>query len=230
MNQLAGVLLSIDTASDIAGVAFHRDGVLLAETTWYSYQAHSRDLLPVIDWQLNRLGLDKAEIGAVAVCLGPGSYAGLRVGLSTAKTLAYALGVPIVGVGRLAADALEPCLTSGSRTMALQAAGRAELAWATYEPSNGSLVETKGPGLASREAILAALRPGDLVVGDDAVFTGGFDLEIEARQARVARPPAARALSISRLAIERLARGEVDNADSLVPLYLRAPAIGPQTH
>src|SRR6266550_1676735 len=97
--------VAFDTASDFAGVALAQDGELLSESSWRTRQNHSRELLPALDWQLSRLGRSKHEIGAVFVCLGPGSYAGLRVGLSTAKALAYGLNASIAGVGRLAADA-----------------------------------------------------------------------------------------------------------------------------
>src|SRR5688572_28150118 len=147
MNAREGLLVAMDTASDIAGVALLSDGELLAEMTWRAHQSHSRDLLPVLDWLLTKQGRSKDASAAIAVCTGPGSYAGLRVGLSTAKTLAYALDVPIVGVGRLMADAYDVCLATGRRTVALQAAGRAELAWAAYEAQGSNLREVIAPAL-----------------------------------------------------------------------------------
>src|SRR5262245_10724810 len=130
MSDRASLTLALDTAGDLAGVALAEAGALLAESTWRAHQSHSRDLLPRLEWLLSQAGRDKGDIAAVSVCLGPGSYAGLRVGLSTAKALAYGLGVPVLGIGRLEADAYWPAQGAPGRVIAVQAAGRAELAWA----------------------------------------------------------------------------------------------------
>jgi tRNA threonylcarbamoyladenosine biosynthesis protein TsaB len=143
-----------------------QDGALLGEVTWYAHQSHSRQLLPALDWLLGHLGRDKAEIGAIAVCLGPGSYAGMRVGLSSAKALAYGLGVPLAGVGRLAAEALPVAEASAARVVALQAAGRAELAWAAYRYEATELVELEPPQLTPAADLPKLLRKGDVITGD----------------------------------------------------------------
>jgi tRNA threonylcarbamoyladenosine biosynthesis protein TsaB len=222
------LLLAIDTASDVAGTALMDGDSLLAETTWRAHQSHSVQLLPAIDWLLAHVGRSKAEIGAVAVSLGPGSYAGMRVGISTAKALAFGLDAEIVGIGRLAAEALPVAEASGGRVVPVQAAGRAELAWAVYQRSEGDLLELARPLLGTPAELLAALRKGDVVTGDidrlDASTVGA----LAERGCRLVPASSARVVAVARLGLRRLARGEADNADTLVPLYLRAPAIGPQ--
>jgi tRNA threonylcarbamoyladenosine biosynthesis protein TsaB len=222
------LLLAIDTASDVAGAALMDGDSLLAESTWRAHQSHSVQLLPAIDWLLSHVGRAKDEIGAVAVCLGPGSYAGMRVGISTAKALAFGLDARIVGVGRLAAEALPVAEASGARVVPVQAAGRAELAWAVYQHSADELVELSPPRLGSLAELLAVLREGDAVTGDidrlDAATVGA----LTERGCRLVPASSARVVAVARLGLRRLARGEADDADTLVPLYLRAPAIGPQ--
>jgi tRNA threonylcarbamoyladenosine biosynthesis protein TsaB len=222
------LLLAIDTASDIAGTALMDGDSLLAETTWRAHQSHSVQLLPAIDWLLAHVGRSKAEIGAVAVSLGPGSYAGMRVGISTAKALAFGLDAKIVGIGRLAAEALPVAEASGGRVVPVQAAGRAELAWAVYQHSESDLLELAPPRLGTPSELLAALRKGDAVTGDidrlDALTAGA----LAERGCRLVPASSARVVAVARLGLSRLARGEADDADTLVPLYLRAPAIGPQ--
>jgi tRNA threonylcarbamoyladenosine biosynthesis protein TsaB len=222
------LLLAIDTTSDVAGAALFDGDALLAETTWRAHQSHSVQLLPAIDWLLGHLKRTKLEIGAIAVCLGPGSYAGMRVGVSTAKALAYGLGAPIVGVGRLAAEALPIAEASGARVVPVQAAGRAELAWGIYQHVDGELVELAPPQLSPPFDLLRHLRPGDVITGDidrlDAQMLAGLAV-VECRLAPVT---GARVVSVARLGLRRLSSGEADDADSLTPLYLRAPAIGPQ--
>lgn len=225
-----GLCLAIDTASDIAGAALFEDGALLAETTWYARQAHSRQLLPAIDWLLGHMGREKHQIGAIAVSLGPGSYAGMRVGLSTAKALAYALEVPLAGVGRLAADAVPVAEATACRVVAVQAAGRAELAWAAYQVRAGEddLEECVAPGLIETARLPGELRPGDAVTGEIDKLDAAVRDGIEAAGARLVASYTPRAVAVARLGLRRLARGVLDNPDTLVPLYLRAPAIGPQ--
>ncbi|HEY7269057.1 MAG TPA: tRNA (adenosine(37)-N6)-threonylcarbamoyltransferase complex dimerization subunit type 1 TsaB [Dehalococcoidia bacterium] len=217
--------LSIDTASEIAGIALTSEGALLAEVTWRARQNHSRELLPSLEWLLARAGLSKADLSAVFVCTGPGSYAGLRVGLSTAKTLAFALGLPVVGVGRLAADASALTAPEGLSIVAVHAAGRAELAWASYARSGGELHELSPPRLVSREEFVTALQRGDVVCGEPDV---ALCEELAAHGVASATGQASRALAVAKLGWERLRRGEIDSTDALVPLYLREPAIGPQ--
>jgi tRNA threonylcarbamoyladenosine biosynthesis protein TsaB len=222
------LLLAIDTTSDIAGVALMQDGALLGETTWYAHQSHSRQLLPALDWLLAHLGHEKCEIGAIVVCLGPGSYAGMRVGLSSAKALAYGLDASLVGVGRLAADALTLAEASGARVVPVQAAGRAELAWGAYRAGGEELTELEPPQLTPAASLPKRLRKGDVVTGDIDRLDPELRAAIEAKGCRLAPPVPSRAVAVARLGQRRLARGESDDADSLTPLYLREPAIGPQ--
>jgi tRNA threonylcarbamoyladenosine biosynthesis protein TsaB len=219
------VEVSIDTASDIAGVALTLDGELIAEVTWRTRQNHSRELLPAFDWLLQRAGLARNAVSALFVCTGPGSYAGLRVGLSTAKALAYALDARIAGVGRLAADAFPFAVEPNRRVTAVHAAGRAELAWASYAQRDGDFTELSRPALGPREELLRGLRAGDIVCGD---IDDPLVRAIADAGAVWSAPRASRVLSVARLGWRRLKTGDIDSADALVPLYLREPAIGPQ--
>jgi tRNA threonylcarbamoyl adenosine modification protein YeaZ len=223
-----GLLVAMDTASDIAGVAVTEGGVLLGEVTWYARQSHSRQLLPALDWLLAHSGRNKEQVSGLAVCLGPGSYAGMRVGLSTAKALAYALDVPIVGVGRLEAEALPLVEATGGRVVPIQAAGRAELAWALYDQHDGKLVELAAPRLGPIAELLSEVQPGDVLTGDIDRLDAETVSKLERDGCRLVTGAQARVVGIARLGFERLRRGDGDEVEALLPLYLRAPAIGPQ--
>jgi tRNA threonylcarbamoyladenosine biosynthesis protein TsaB len=218
--------IAIDTASDIAGVAVSLEGVLVAEVTWQARMSHSRELLPTLDWLLARTRKTKADIGSIFVCIGPGSYAGLRVGLSTAKALAYALSLPIVGVGRLAADAEPYAALNGALVHAVHTAGRAEVALAAYRREAGGLSEVQPPRLLKRDLLVEAVPPEAVVCGE---LDEGTRLALSERGFQVMPSTPARVTAVARLGWERLQAGRIDSADSLVPLYLREPAIGPQT-
>ncbi len=101
------MLLAIDTSTHYASVGVH-DGVrLLAEHTWLAKQEHSRSLLPNIQRLLADASGSLADVDTIAVALGPGSFNGLRVGLSTAKGLALARKMQLVGASTLELIAAE---------------------------------------------------------------------------------------------------------------------------
>ncbi|MCC5937237.1 MAG: tRNA (adenosine(37)-N6)-threonylcarbamoyltransferase complex dimerization subunit type 1 TsaB [Lunatimonas sp.] len=97
-------ILSIETAAKVCSVAVHEDGSLLGLSELHLDNIHGRKLIPVVKELLGSLGLTGIELDAVAVSKGPGSYTGLRIGVSTAKGLAYAWDLPLIGVDTL--DAL----------------------------------------------------------------------------------------------------------------------------
>jgi tRNA threonylcarbamoyladenosine biosynthesis protein TsaB len=214
--------LTIDTASEMASVALSREGALEVELTWRCPRNHSRELLPAVEHLMQRSGLNKGELTAVFVCIGPGSYTGLRVGIASAKGLAFALGLPMVGVGRLEADAYQHANFAGP-ICAVHRAGRGELAWAVYRGGPAGWREAMAPRLTAPEALMASVRGPTL-------FCGEIDDELATRlsealgtKARFAGPATSlrRAATIAELAWRRLAAGQADDAASLRPIYLR---------
>ncbi|MDR2646951.1 MAG: tRNA (adenosine(37)-N6)-threonylcarbamoyltransferase complex dimerization subunit type 1 TsaB, partial [Oscillospiraceae bacterium] len=105
--------LGIDTTARNLSVALAADGVLLAETLVTPQAKHSTLLLPMIDELLGRTGFSIARVDRFTAAHGPGSFSGVRVGVSTAKGLAEAAGKPCAGVSTLAAMARNAVLFSG---------------------------------------------------------------------------------------------------------------------
>src|SRR3990170_4770880 len=139
----------------MASVGLSRQGSLLAEITWRCRRNHTVELLPTIEKLFAQAGATKEELQAVFVCTGPGMYTGLRVGVSTAKGLAYALGLPLVGMPRLELDAYPHAAFPGP-IVAVHRAGRGELAWAAYRGSPWR--EMMSPRLASPEELVRQVR------------------------------------------------------------------------
>jgi tRNA threonylcarbamoyladenosine biosynthesis protein TsaB len=219
------VELSIDTASDWASIAVSDEGRLRGEMTWRCQRQHSVQLLPAVQDLMARLSVDKRELSAVFVCMGPGGYAGLRVGMSTAKGLAFALAIPMVGVGRLETEAYQHA-DCGRPVCAVHRAGRGEVAWAAYEGPREEWREIASPRLSTPEALLREAPEGALLCAEE-------DDGIEEMLAGVGKavrvvPVRRRAGYLAELGWRRLAAGAVDDARTLSPLYLREPAIGPQ--
>lgn len=218
--------LAIDCASDEPGIALAVDGVIGMSATWATERNHSVELLPNIDRLLTEATRTKTDIEAVFVDLGPGGYAALRVGVSVAKALAHGLGTPLVGIGRLELDAYTVSGDAGERRIvAVHRAGRGELAWAAYRASSDGWREEQPPTLAKADALITALERNDVVTGDldDALLA-----VIRDAGAHTASAHAHRVVALAALGHARHTAGRTDDPAALVPLYLRAPAIGPQ--
>jgi tRNA threonylcarbamoyladenosine biosynthesis protein TsaB len=198
------VILAIETASTDPGVALAADdGASLASDAWTGAPGQGRELLPRILALLDAAHRELAEVSAVAVGLGPGSFTGLRVGMSLAKGLAIGIGVPIVGIGSLQAWlAAEPD--------AAAAVGRAG-AHEAYLLLRGD-AETQ---LVERDALPAGAREGAVVAPRELAAAFGLLGAI---------PPDRAALAVARMAAERLAAAPAgDEIATLEPRYLRAP-------
>ncbi len=220
--------LSIDTAGDWASVALSEEGRIKVELTWHCPRAHSVELLPTVEAILARAAARKDDISAVFVCKGPGGYAGLRAGVSTAKGLAYALGIPLVGVGRLESEAYQHAAYPGA-VCPVHRAGRGQTAWALYQGPASEWRELIAPRMTSPETLLRELSAGALLCGEVSEELAALITSM-GRSVDVASPAASlrRAGFLAELGWRRLAQGQSDDAKTLVPLYLREPAIGPQ--
>jgi tRNA threonylcarbamoyladenosine biosynthesis protein TsaB len=129
------LLLALDTSTARAGVALY-DGDVIAEATWPAQRQAGQSLLVEVRRLLDAAGRAPAHIAAVAVAVGPGSFSALRVGLSTAKGLALALGCPLLGISTLEATAA-PHRGRGGTVWALVDAGRARVVAAPFAGDEG---------------------------------------------------------------------------------------------
>jgi hypothetical protein len=110
----------------------------------------------------------------------------------------------------------------------VQVAGRAELAYGAYHADGDTLVEDVEAGLGPLETLVATLGKGDIVCGEADQMDEASREAIRGAGARIVTSSGPRVVAVAYLAWQRLQRGESDDPDALVPLYLRAPAIGPQ--
>ena len=111
------IVLGIETATAVCAVALVDDDVVRAERRYEIPQAHSEKLMECVDDCLKSAGLALSSIDGIAISIGPGSFTGLRIGLSVAKGLAFATDKPVVGVPTLEALAVttraEGCCGTG---------------------------------------------------------------------------------------------------------------------
>jgi tRNA threonylcarbamoyladenosine biosynthesis protein TsaB len=101
------LILNIETATKICSVALAKDGKVIASKETSEGNSHSTKLAPFIKEIMEQSGYSFADLQAVAVSMGPGSYTGLRIGVSTAKGLCFGLDIPLIAVSTLAAMAVQ---------------------------------------------------------------------------------------------------------------------------
>jgi len=148
------MLLAIDTSTDWIGLALYDGTQILCEQTWRSHSYHTIDLVPAIADILTRTHVNRAALTGLGIALGPGSFTGLRIGMSVCKGLALALKLPVAGVPSL--DILAAGQPVLRRPMiALLQVGRGRFAWARYISQNSHWVQ-EGPVQVSETHEIAA--------------------------------------------------------------------------
>ena len=98
-------ILAVDTSGPVAGIAILKDGCVTFEETVVNKLTHSANLMPMIDAALSRTGMTLKDMHRLAVVVGPGSFTGVRIGVSTVKGLSHGSGIPCVAVDALQAMA-----------------------------------------------------------------------------------------------------------------------------
>lgn len=112
-------IISIETATKVCSIALHRDGELIALREDDNQHSHSANITLFVDEVVREAGITFSDIDAVAVSKGPGSYTGLRIGVSAVKGFCYGLGKPLISVNTLMAMAQYTALSTHKKTNAL---------------------------------------------------------------------------------------------------------------
>jgi tRNA threonylcarbamoyladenosine biosynthesis protein TsaB len=215
------IIISINTSAKVCSVAVHQNGHLLANTNIHSERVASAHLTPIIDQLLNACGLSYQQISGIAVAKGPGSYTGLRIGVSTAKGLCFALDIPLIGINTLEAMAYEASqLNPGLRYAPMLDARRMEVFTAVYGPNLDILKETHAE-------VLSAESYQELLATQKLLFFGDGS---EKSKVLLAQNPNAQfmentidatAIGIGFLACKRFEKGQFENLVTFEPYYLK---------
>jgi tRNA threonylcarbamoyladenosine biosynthesis protein TsaB len=218
-------ILAIDTSTLTAALAVARaDGAeFLAETD--PALKHGRSLVPAIQALLREASLALRELDALAVGQGPGSYTGLRIGLTVVKTLAYTLGKPLYALDSLEAVARN-APPQAHRVAVVADAQRETLYTADFarEEQDSALVRQTPTQIEPARQWLERLQPGTLVLGPDMeklLRTMTLPASVVMADAALGRP---RGHALLVLARETIERGEAADVLFLEPLYLRGSA------
>ena len=217
--------LVIDTSSNIVSVALSHRGEIAAMLTWRTRQNHTIELLPNLVCLLQQTKVELVSIEAIVVAKGPGSFNGLRVGMSTAKGLAYALNIPLLGVNMLEAE-VYPFAFTGLPLRAIQKAGRQEVATAVYRQKYHDWQCLEADNLASVETLGRRTKQRTLFCGEiPADIEGQIQRSLGRRAIICQNTGPSRGSSLARLGWRRLRKGQHDDLLALEPIYLRPPHI-----
>lgn len=223
------MILALDTSTEMASVAIYslQEGVL-AEETWRSRRQQTVQLMPAVQRHMLALDLPSKALTGIAVGTGPGSYSGVRVGISAAKSLAYALDVPLWGVPTLDIMAYAHAAVTAAQVCAILDMGRHRYAWALYRtrsakwsrltPYQAGTLEELARSLQEHESSVATLVCGELPDGAATQLreTLGVHAAIAPRASSLRR-----AGYMAELAAQRHHRNERDDPATLQAIYLQ---------
>jgi tRNA threonylcarbamoyladenosine biosynthesis protein TsaB len=219
------LILGVESSTAQVGAAIGGHEGVLAQAHSARGKRHAENLTPTIDFVRRQARVDLREIGCVAVDLGTGLFTGLRVGIASAKALAHALRVPMIGVASLDLLAF-PVRFSNRLIVAAIDARRGEVFYAMYRQVPGGLQRLTPHQVGTPDDLASELMASGedcLLVGDGVVrYFDRFDglTKVELADSGLAYPTAS---SLVQLAHARALREEWVLPWELEPLYLRVP-------
>jgi tRNA threonylcarbamoyladenosine biosynthesis protein TsaB len=215
------LVLGIETSSSLGSVALWNSDTekLLARITAEISAAHSEKLVPYIEFVLSESKSQLSNIGLIAVSIGPGSFTGLRVGLMTAKGIALAKDIPVVGVDTLMACAY-PYLTPGKEVCAIIDAKREEVYFGIYNiKENIELAQEASVITLSELYNIINDNQIDVICGDiDLLDPNKCSGKIGFVKRGFSLPDA---LSVAILGFAKCSQSGADNLSDLTPEYMR---------
>jgi tRNA threonylcarbamoyladenosine biosynthesis protein TsaB len=235
-------VVGIDTATDTASVALVENGLLIAERAYPDHEGpgranaptakgrHAEVILPLMASLFEASGIRMQDVSGFAVSIGPGSFTGLRIGLSTVKGLAYGSSdIPVVGVSTLLAYAAR-CKDYNGFICTILDARKNDVYAALFRKTGDAIDRLTEDSVTSVAIVTEAIR--DLEDGASCLFVGdGVDVHerwlLENLGSRVLfngpQSYSTVAATVARLSENRFRSNDVDDLASLIPVYLRPP-------
>ncbi|MBW1714697.1 MAG: tRNA (adenosine(37)-N6)-threonylcarbamoyltransferase complex dimerization subunit type 1 TsaB [Deltaproteobacteria bacterium] len=220
-------ILSINTSTTQYSLAVMKNEILLGEYILPSGSTRFNNLMPSLNDLVTKVGLNPQELDGVIVALGPGSFTGIRIGLSVAKGLSESLAIPIVGVPTLAAMASQlPFLKEDICPLIGSRKGEVFTALFRWGASN-QLLRLKEDTCIKTSEIGGMIGKKTVFIGNDLSEQGPI-LKHKVK-GKTAMAPAnlwnLKASTLGILGLKRLQKGESDNSGKLIPIYLRGADI-----
>ena len=222
MNE---TILALDTATRWTGLALYDGKTVIAEQGWRSLHTQTVELIPAIGQLLARADINAADLRAVAVAIGPGSYTSLRVGLAAAKGLSLAHQTPLIGVPTLDIMAASIGLRTGSLVVVVEAGRKRVVAGMYRWQEKHGWQASERPIIETWETLLIHLETSTTFAGE--ISPEAVKLIRASKKPFYLVPAAAsvrRAGYLAEIGWQRMRQGLVDDAASLAPTYLRDPS------
>lgn len=220
-------LLAVDTSAERAGIALF-DGDDLHEATWSAARTQTTQVLVRIEQQMRALEIGPDELGSVAVASGPGTFTGLRVGVSLAKGFALGRQIPLLGIPTLRATAL-PWMLANVPVVAVLPAGRGRLVWQSFRVDHLADDEQAMPVNGTPQELLDGVDDLQVnaIVGE---LPPALQGALESSPVPVVAQPGlgSRIGAIARLGWSRQLRGERDDLATLEPTYIHGTTQAPR--
>lgn len=217
------MILAIDTTTFTGSIALLKDKKLIAEVDIDSSSTYSERLLPAVDFLLKTNQLSIQDMDGFAVSVGPGSFTGIRIGLSTVKSFSYASGKPVAGVSTLKALAEKLRRSQAHLLCPLLDAKKGEVYAALFESKGDKLLEVIPQGAYSPDRFFSLLPSHRIIsfIGNGVEVYRKKIFQYFKDKARLSRRSAFIAYEIGLLGYEMLKKKKGVSAEKLEPLYFR---------
>ncbi len=222
--------LAIETSSRIGSVALCQDGETLADETFPHGLQNAARIVPAIDALCRKLARQSRDIREIYVSAGPGSFTGLRIGITLAKTLAFATGAKLIAVPSVRV-LVENAPAEAQRVVIVLDAKRDQIFTATFEKDGDTWIEREPATLDSLAAVLSRTPRPVYLLGEGIPFHEKFippnDPGVHLAPEPLWRP---RAQVVARLGWHLARAGKFVNPMELVPIYIRRPEAEEKLH
>ncbi|MFC2141496.1 tRNA (adenosine(37)-N6)-threonylcarbamoyltransferase complex dimerization subunit type 1 TsaB [Acidobacteriota bacterium] len=217
------LILAVDTNTSAGSVAVLRDRRLLAEVNLDSPRTHSERLLPSIDLLMDALGIRLADIDGYALAVGPGSFTGIRIGMSTVKSFAFSSRKPIAAVSNLEALALKIKQTQARLLCPLMDAKKSEVYSGLFEVRAGGMREIVAQGLYRPDRLFSQFPSHRIItfIGSGVPVYRDRLADYFKDKARLSRRSLHVGFEVGLLGYERLKSGRGLDSFQVEPLYFR---------
>lgn len=219
------LILSIESGTEICSVALSHDGEIVALRESLEGRDHARLLASFVDELFRENGVEATELDAVAVSKGPGSYTGLRIGVSLAKGLCYGANIPLIGVSSLESlvqEAIErygeTLRIKGAKLMPMVDARRMEVYTQLFDLSGDAMGEVSAE-VVDENSFSQLRESGVVLFGDGAPKC----VEVLSWATLIDVAPSAR--GVAKIAHRKLARSEFEDVAYFEPFYLKEVVI-----
>lgn len=222
-------ILALETSSEACSVALWCEN-RLDSLYQHAPRQHGELLLPMVKKVLDNSNILLKDLDAIAVSIGPGSFTGLRIGVSVAKALAFSVDIPVIGISSLASLAYHLLKASTGKALVALDARQQEIYWGAYSLENNKLVACQPESVilpANAQTPKSFLNTAWVAGGIGwSVYGETLSKHIDMKNGQILNIFWPRAEEVALLAIKAYEQGNYHSPEALLPVYLRNKVTG----